>query len=141
MAEAVMRHKVREAGLTDRIQVDSAGTAGWHAGNPPHEGTRNILKQYGIDAAGIHARQVRYEDYTDFRYIIAMDDSNIGNLAAVAPADHQAEVRKLLEFTKSGRGGDVPDPYYTGNFDEVYEMVEEGCERILAYICEREGLA
>ncbi len=135
-----MRHKVNEAGLADRILVDSAGTAGWHDGKPPHEGTRSILKQYGIDDSGMRARQVRRDDYTDFSYIIAMDDSNVSNLEDFAPDEHRVEVRKLLEFTSSGQG-DVPDPYYTGNFEEVYAMVDEGCERLLGYICEREGLA
>lgn len=140
MAEAVFRHKVKVAGLAGSIQVDSAGTGDWHAGEPPHSGTRSILKKYGIDASGITARQVRQDDYREFTYIIAMDESNVRNLASFAPESHGVKVMKLLDFIADAdrAGGDVPDPYYTGNFDEVYELVNEGCERLLAYIREKE---
>lgn len=140
MAEAVFRRKVEEAGLSDRIEADSAGTGNWHTGEPPHEGTRRILKQYGIDDAGIRARQARKDDFHQFRYIIAMDESNVKNLLRLAPAGHGAEVKKLLDFVPERFGKDVPDPYYTGNFEEVYEMVNEGCDRLLAYIREKENL-
>jgi protein-tyrosine phosphatase len=140
MAEAVMRHKVKEAGLSDRIHVDSAGTGDWHIGKPPHEGTREILKQYNVDDTGMRARQVSGHDYSEFGYIIAMDDSNMRNLAALAPGAHKAEVKKLLDFVPARNSGDVPDPYYTGNFEEVYDMVEESCTSLLAYICDKEGI-
>lgn len=140
MAEAVFRRKVEEAGLADRIEADSAGTGDWHTGEPPHEGTRRILKQYGIDDTGIRARQVRKDDFNRFRYIIAMDANNVKNLSHLAPANHSAEVKKLLDFVPDRLERDIPDPYYTGNFQEVYEMVNEGCDRLLAYIREKEGL-
>lgn len=141
MAEAVFRHKVREAGLSDRIEVDSAGTGDWHVGQPPHKGTREILKQYGVSDEGIRARQAAATDFERFRYIIAMDASNVVNLRPWMPAaGHEAEVRKLLDFVPKHQGGDVPDPYYTGNFQEVFDMVDEGCDRLLAYIREKEGL-
>lgn len=140
MAEAVFRSKVRDAGLADRISVDSAGTGDWHLGEPPHEGTRRILKRNSIDFAGLEARQTQSDDFARFRYIVAMDDSNLRNLQPIAPADHQARLCKLLDFSTDRKGGDVPDPYYTGNFDEVYEMVDDACDRLLAYIREIEGI-
>ncbi|MDQ1910480.1 low molecular weight protein-tyrosine-phosphatase [Paenibacillus sp. GD4] len=138
MAEAVFRKKVREAGLEDRIRIDSAGTGSWHIGKPPHEGTRRILKQYGIDTTGMKARQVGAEDFRDYQYIIAMDSSNVRNLEAIAPSGHGAEVRKLLDWAPNAGVTDVPDPYYTGNFEEVYKLVDEACDTLLSYIRERE---
>lgn len=140
MAEAVFRNKVRQAGLEDKIYVDSAGTGDWHLGEPPHEGTRNILKRNSIDFAGIAARQTKTDDFHRFSYIIAMDDSNIRNLASLTPDGHQAKVKKLLDFIPERNGGDVPDPYYTGNFEEVFDMVNDGCERLLTYIRKAERI-
>lgn len=139
MAEAVFRHKVKEAGLAGKIETDSAGTGDWHAGEPPHEGTRRILKQYGIDASGLRARQVSKNDFHEYRYILAMDASNARNLTVLAPAGHGAEMKKLLDLVPGRRDEDVPDPYYTGNFQEVYEMINESCDLLLAYIRDRES--
>lgn len=134
MAEAVMRHKIEAAGLTGRIQVDSAGTGSWHTGNIPHDGTRAILKQYGISDSGILARQVREKDFLDHRYIVAMDAANIGDLKRFAPLEHQSHVALLMDYVTGKEGTPVPDPYYTGNFQEVYEMVDEGCDALLSHI-------
>jgi protein-tyrosine phosphatase len=142
MAEAVFRHKVKQAGLEGKIVIESAGTGDWHIGERPHEGTRNKLDEYRIDHRGMTARQVRAEDFVQFTYIIAMDDSNVRNLQSFAPAldEQRASIRKLLEFAPNRAISDVPDPYYTGNFQEVYEMVEESCENLLAYIREAEDV-
>jgi protein-tyrosine phosphatase len=140
MAEAVFRSHVKNAGLGDKIAVDSAGTGDWHTGKPPHEGTIKILKQYGVDDTGIFARQVRKEDFHDFHYIIAMDDMNVTNLTQWAPNEHKVEVKKLLDFVPKHLGGNVPDPYYTGNFEEVYDMVDEGCSHLLKYILDEQQL-
>ncbi|UJF35417.1 low molecular weight protein-tyrosine-phosphatase [Paenibacillus hexagrammi] len=140
MAEAVFRSKVKEAGLERQIDIDSAGTGDWHLGEPPHEGTRSILKSHGISYDGMKSRLVKTEDFNDYTYIIAMDASNIRNLQTFAPDSYSASIHKLLEFAPDASNGDVPDPYYTGNFNEVFEMVDESCERLLAYIRNREGI-
>jgi protein-tyrosine phosphatase len=144
MAEAVFRHQVKEAGLKHVISIDSAGTGDWHIGHPPHQGTRDILDRYQIAYDGLKARQVRPDDFYQFTYIIAMDDSNVVNLAAFAPEfaenEKRASIHKLLDFTSNRAITEVPDPYYTGKFQEVYEMVEESCSRLLAYIVDQHGL-
>ncbi|WP_028552677.1 low molecular weight protein-tyrosine-phosphatase [Paenibacillus sp. UNC451MF] len=140
MAEAVFRDKVKAAGLEHVIEVDSAGTGDWHIGHPPHEGTRGILEQKGIDYSGIQARQTAAGDFGQFDYIIAMDSSNMSNLKAMTPSGSNAVLKKLLDFIPEHPVQDVPDPYYTGNFDEVFDMVSEGCDRLLAYIKEHETL-
>ncbi|WP_282942132.1 low molecular weight protein-tyrosine-phosphatase [Paenibacillus sp. RC67] len=140
MAEAVFRDKVKTAGLEHVIEVDSAGTGDWHVGHPPHEGTRGILDQHNVDYSGIRARQTKTGDFDQFHYIIAMDSSNMNNLKAMTPPDSKVVLKKLLDFIPGHPVQDVPDPYYTGNFDEVFEMVSVGCDRLLAYIREHEAI-
>lgn len=140
MAEAIFRKKVEAAGLKTKIEMDSAGTGSWHVSKPPHEGTRGILDEYGISYEGMQARQVKEDDLTSFDYIIGMDTENVGNLRAIAGMKKTGEVARLLDFLPTSAIADVPDPYYTGNFKEVYEMVNASCDHLLNYIREREGL-
>ncbi|WP_216829548.1 low molecular weight protein-tyrosine-phosphatase [Alkalihalobacterium elongatum] len=140
MAEAVFRQKVKEADLSDQFEIDSAGTGDWHIGKPPHEGTRGILDQYAIDYSGMKARKVKKSDLQDYHYIIAMDAENLGNLNAMAQYERTGEVARLLDFLPESQVVDVPDPYYTGNFEEVYDLVNKSCEKLLSYICQRENL-
>lgn len=140
MAEAVFRHKVREQGLEESIAVDSAGTGEWHIGESPHQGTRQLLRSKGIDYTGIVARKVQGSDMQNFDYIIAMDTDNLHTLKRIAGNKETGKVARLLDFVPENEESDVPDPYYTGNFDHVYRLVEEGCERLLAYIREQERL-
>lgn len=140
MAEAVMRHKVKEQGLDKHIAVDSAGTGDWHVGSRPHEGTRNVLRKKKIDDTGIVARQVKASDLETFDYILAMDAENLADLERLADNRRTGEMARFLDFVPESEIRDVPDPYFTGNFDEVYAMIDEGCDRLLAHIREREQL-
>lgn len=141
MAEAVFRDQVNRAGLSNQIQIDSAGTGNWHIGKPPHEGTRRILTDKKISYEGITARQVKGTDFQDFDYIIAMDESNVSDLNKwLGKEAPRAALFRLLDFGPERDTKDVPDPYYTGNFDEVYEMVEESCRHLLAWIRAKERL-
>ena len=140
MAEAVFRRQVEEAGLSEVIRTDSAGTGDWHIGHPPHEGTRKVLELNGVSHEGIRARQVSGRDFEEHRYVIAMDASNVRNLASYVPKDFTGELKLLMDFVPGQQGKEVPDPYYTGNFEEVYGMVTDGCARLLAYIRSKEGI-
>lgn len=132
MAEAMFRDMVKKEGLEHRITVDSAGTGDWHVGKPPHHGTRTILEKYEISYEGMQARQFIGKDHTEFDYIIGMDTENIGNIQKLATGnENKAVVKRLLDYVEEAGGKDVPDPYYTGNFDETYELVKQGCERLL----------
>jgi len=133
MAEAVFRHMVAAEGLADRIWIDSAGTGDWHIGKPPHHGTRGILDQYGISYEGLKARQVSTEDFSEFDYIVAMDVQNEKDLRRLSQNDH-AQIVKLLDLVPDLMNKEVPDPYYTGNFEEVYELVGRGCKALLERI-------
>ncbi|MBH0175004.1 low molecular weight phosphotyrosine protein phosphatase [Fictibacillus sp. 23RED33] len=140
MAEAIFRDLVKREGLSEIISIDSAGTGNWHAGEPPHEGTRNILKEHQISYEGQKARQVKTKDLTDYDYIIGMDAENIGNMHRMAGQTQTGMISRLMDFVPEVEKEDVPDPYFTGNFQEVYDLVTIGCERLLIEIKNRESL-
>lgn len=139
MAEAIFRHEVAAAHLQDRITIDSAGTGNWHTGKPPHEGTRRILDQYRISYEGQKARQVAEADFTEFDYIVAMDARNAEDLRALSNLE-KARIIRLLDLVPESVLKDVPDPYYTGNFEEVYELLIEGCSALLELVRQEKGL-
>ena len=133
-AEGVMRRLLDEAGLADRVEVESAGTGGWHAGEPPDERATLAARRRGITLAGA-AQQVRAADFREFDLLIAMDRGNLRELLAVAPDEDAAEkVRLLREFDPASAGDlDVPDPYYGGDrgFETVLDLVEAACRGLL----------
>jgi protein-tyrosine phosphatase len=135
-AEGVMRHLVREAGLQGRIEVDSAGTGDWHAGDPPDERATAAAARRGIALEG-SARTVRPEDFERHDLLLAADRRNLSVLRSMAPdAEARAKVRLLREFDPASAGApdlDVPDPYYGGadGFEEVLDLVEAACRGLL----------
>lgn len=137
MAEAVFQKMVDEAGLSNQITVDSAGTGSWHVGEKAHRGTRRVLSQHGIEYNG-RARQVRSQDLDPQTYVIAMDQSNLTDLER-AFGSHP-RLYRLLDFASQNEVRDVPDPYYNGNFEYVYQLVSDGCAGLLATIREQEGI-
>lgn len=130
MAEAVLRHKINERGLSQKIVVDSAGTGDWHIGKEPHEGTRRILDQYGISYENMAARLVSSKDFRNFDYIVCMDKSNGVNVRKV-PGGEDAELLFFMDLLPEEELREVPDPYYTGNFEQVYDLINAGCEVLL----------
>jgi protein-tyrosine phosphatase len=138
MAEAVFQQLVDEAGLTDKFNIDSAGTGSWHVGEKAHPGTRAILKEHGIGYNG-RSRQITGQDMADLQTcIITMDQSNSNNLRRQFGA--HTNLHRLLDFSNQKAESDVPDPYYTNNFEYVYQLVADGCRGLLETIRQREGL-
>lgn len=134
MAEAIFRDLVKKEDLSDNIEVDSSGTGNWHIGDLPHEGTRLLLDQKKISYEGILARQVKEQDWDDFDYIIAMDEQNIADLGNIRKLSDSAVVAKLMDFVEDPEEQNVPDPYYTGDFDYTYQLVSIGCMQLLNFI-------
>jgi protein-tyrosine phosphatase len=138
MAEAVMRHFVEQEGLSHLVEIDSAGTGDWHIDKEPHEGTRNLLDEKRISYKGMAARQVNTSDLHQFTYIVCMDNQNLKDVQRVFQNATAAGARgKVITFMSLVTGAhvtEVPDPYYTGNFEEVYELVEQGCRTLLTQI-------
>ncbi|WP_342414550.1 low molecular weight protein-tyrosine-phosphatase [Paenibacillus sp. FSL R10-2782] len=135
MGEAVLRHKAQERGLGAKIRVDSAETGDWHIGNPPHEGTLKQLKLHGISEQGIQARQMKSHDFEAFDYIVCMDDSNERNMRKLA-GGAEADILKFMDLLPQEKLREVPDPYFTGNFEETYRLMDAGCNALLDKIIE-----
>lgn len=138
MAEAVFQQLVNEAGLSEQIKLDSAGTGSWHIGEKAHAGTRRILEEHNIPYDG-RARQVRPNDMMDReQFIIAMDESNLNDLQR-RYGDHP-RLYRLLDFASQTGIKDVPDPYYNDNFETVFQLVTDGCRGLLRHIREEAGI-
>ena len=135
-AEGVMRSLVLEAGMADRIEVDSAGTGAWHVGSAPDARASAAARGRGVVLEGA-ARRVRREDFEDFDLLLAMDRENLRELRRLAPGEQErAKVRLLREFDPACAGAedlDVPDPYYgvDDGFAEVFELVQRACRGLL----------
>jgi protein-tyrosine phosphatase len=133
-AEGAMRRLVSQAGLDDRVEIESAGTGGWHVGEPPDERATLAARRRGITLSGA-AQQVTPEDFRRFDLLIALDRANLRELLALAPDEEAAEkVRLLREFDPAASGDlDVPDPYYGGDrgFETVLDLVEAACRGLL----------
>ena len=129
MAEFVMKKLVSDAGLSDRIYIESAATSTEELGNPVYPPARKKLASVGINCDGKTARQMRKDDYNEFDYLIGMDSANIYNMTRIAGGDPDGKIYKLMSFAGSNK--DVADPWYTRNFDITYEDVLEGCTALL----------
>ncbi len=129
MAESVMSHLITTHHLSHAITVASAATSREEIGNPPHHGTVCKLQQVGIPVVPHRAVQMTKRDYDQYDYLVGMDDWNIRNMNRITGGDPENKICKLLSFAGSDR--DIADPWYTGNFDETYEDVLEGCEALL----------
>ncbi len=129
MAEFLLKDMVAKAGLSDRFQISSAATSAEEIGNPVHYGTRDKLRSVGISTAGKYARQMTKKDYAEYDYLIGMDAWNIRNMLRITGGDPGHKVYRLLDFTAHPR--DIADPWYTGDFEEAYADILEGCEGLL----------
>ncbi|ECL8004645.1 low molecular weight phosphotyrosine protein phosphatase [Listeria innocua] len=136
MAEGLFRKEVANAGLTDEIEIDSAATGTWNLGKPAHRGTREVLKKHGINYEAMRARKVTDADFEQADYIIGMDQNNIADLNALNK-NKDVTIRSLMSFVSGKEEEEIPDPYYTGDFDETERMVTEGVKALLAFITKK----
>ena len=122
-AEAVLRERLREAGLQGRVEVDSAGTGSWHIGMPPDARSQRHAKLRGYDLAKLRGRQVSDVDFDRFDLVLAMDDDNLADLEQMKPPHAHAEVRLFAAQA-------VPDPYHgpAAGFDHVLDLIERASE-------------
>ena len=132
MAESVMTYIVTKKHLQHQFQIASAATSREEIGNGPHYGTVTKLRAVGIPVIPHRAVQMTREDYRKYDYLIGMDQMNIRNMQRISGGDPEHKIFKLLDFGRFPR--DIADPWYTGNFDETYEDILEGCEALLNYL-------
>ncbi|MCR5624704.1 MAG: low molecular weight phosphotyrosine protein phosphatase [Lachnospiraceae bacterium] len=132
MAQFVMEDMVKKEHLENVIQVESAATSTEEIGNPPHYGTVQKMREMNIPMRKHYATRMTKSDYRKYDYIIGMDQWNYNNIMRIIGKDPDNKVSLLLDFTDSP--GTIADPWYTGNFDETYRDVKNGCEGLLKYL-------
>ena len=137
MAEAVFIRLVEEAGLDDQIEIDSAGTESYHVGQSAHRGTLKVLEQQGIAYDG-RSRQVTRADLQRYDYMVVMDNDNMADLRYMGGT--KGVLAHLLDFAPNQPVREVPDPYYSGGFQQVYDLVLAGGQGLLAKIRQDHGL-
>ena len=130
LAEGVFKHHARQRGVLASFEVDSAGTGGWHAGEPPDPRTIEIALRHGV-TLDCKARQVRRDDFKRFDLLLCMDEDNREHLAELGAPDEKLKL--LLEFDSKAPMREVPDPYYGGidGFMTVYTLVNSACAALL----------
>ena len=135
-AEGVFQDLVSREGLTDRIQIASAGTHGWHVGNPPDPRSVEAAARRGIDLSGQRSQQFRAADHDRHDYVLAMDRENLQFLRQLHNDAARARLSLFLEFAPHIRETDVPDPYYGAGdgFEIVLDMIEAASAGLLADI-------
>jgi protein-tyrosine phosphatase len=138
-AEAVLREIAAREAPDLGIEVDSAGTAGYHIGSPPDERSQEAARRRGYDMAPLRARIVEPEDFERFDLILAMDRDNLSILRRRAPVAARERVRLFLEFAPDAGVTEVPDPYYGGasGFEQVLDLVEAAARGLIAHLRER----
>lgn len=133
LAEGVFRHLARQGGVEDRFEIDSAGTAGYHVGDPPDARSVATARARGVEVGG-QGRQLAERDLLHYDYVIAMDSENLADVRRLAGRrGGTARIHLLRDWDLEGKGGDVPDPYYGGphGFEKVHDIVERSCARLL----------
>ncbi|PXW26294.1 low molecular weight protein-tyrosine-phosphatase [Paraburkholderia caballeronis] len=132
-AEGVMRRLVADAGLVERIGVDSAGTGDWHIGEAPDERARQAAGRRGYDLSALRARQIDAGDFGRFDLVVAMDDANVTALHRVCPPAQREKIRLLMDFAPQAGSRVVADPYFGGaaGFEAVLDQCEAACAGLL----------
>lgn len=138
-AEAVMQAKIADAGLSDEIFCDSAGTIGYHAGERADSRMREHASRRGYNLLS-RSRKITAKDFETFDYIFVMDDDNHRELMRLA-GPHEGKVRRMTDSCRTHSDSRVPDPYYGGaaGFEHVLDLLEDACENLLVELQERTG--
>ena len=140
-AHGVLSKLVIDKSLGTSIVVDSAGTGDWHLGESPDARSKLAALTRGYDISKLTARQVASEDFSEFDYLLAMDEHNLSDLNKLCPEEYKHKLKLLLSFGSSEEIS-VPDPYYGGSsgFENVLDLIEDACEGYLNYIISKHSL-
>lgn len=128
-AEGVLRHFA-----AGRLEVDSAGTGSWHIGKAPYPPAIKAAAERGYDISGLRARQFSTQDFADFDLILAMDHQNFDDIEGLRPAGSETPVRLFLSYAEGVVHDEVPDPYYTGDFEEALDLIETAAKALVASV-------
>ncbi|HEY1036318.1 MAG TPA: low molecular weight protein-tyrosine-phosphatase [Pseudoxanthomonas sp.] len=134
MAEGALRACLDASPLAGRVEVESAGTGGWHAGEPPDHRAIACARSHGVDISGQRARQLRPTDFDDYDWLLCADAGNLGDVRKLAPAARRDRVVLLLDWAGIEPGGEVPDPYTGGpeDFRQVWRLVDSAAQAVVA---------
>ncbi len=134
LAEGALRAAADRAGV--EVELDSAGTGGWHAGEAPDRRAQAAAIRHGTDISDLRARQVRVDDFRRFDHVFALDRQNLRDLQAIRPADATAELRLLMDLVPGREGSSVADPYYgeDRDFDTTWDEVNAAAEVLVAQL-------
>ena len=133
VAEGILREKINQHQLD--VTVDSAGTSGWHDGEPPDPRSIKSAASHGIDISQQVSRKLSVEDFEAFDLIFAMDRNNLENIKAVCPPQYLDKVDLILNVDQPGSNREVPDPYYTSDgFEEVHLLLDSACDALVKRI-------
>ena len=135
MAEYVMKHLVKQAGIADQFEIASAATSTEEIGNAVYPPARRKLAEHGIGCAGHAARQLTKHDYVYWDLLIGMDRANIRNMQRICGGDPAGKIRLLMSY--AGKEQEVADPWYTGDFEATWQDVSEGCRAVLSDILKK----
>lgn len=132
LGEGILRHQANAQGFGHLVDIESAGTGGWHQGDPPDHRSIKVARGHGVDISRQRARQLRQDDFSTFDLIFAMDRDNLRNIVRIAPHDSPADIHLFMDFV-GNTSRDVPDPYYGdfSDFERVFAMVDEGCRDLI----------
>ena len=132
MAEFIMKDMAERQGVSHKMQIASCATSTEEIGNAVYPPAKRELARHGLSTGNKRAVQLTKSDYNDYDLLVAMDSNNIRNIYRMIGDDHLGKVKKLMDYT--GRGGDVADPWYCGNFDRTYEDIYEGCSALMEHL-------
>ena len=137
-AEAIFRKLASENGLSDHLEIDSAGTHGFHAGRPPDARSIEHAARRGFDLKALRAREVVPADFERFDHVIAMDEENVRHLQAFCPDHHSKKITLLLDYARDSKYREVPDPYQgkAKDFELALDLIEQGCRGLVDHLLE-----
>lgn len=130
-AEGAFRAQMQKRGIQDLFDIDSAGTHAYHIDERPDVRAQATAHKYKVDLSTQRARQVHQSDFYYYDYIFAMDTSNLADLQDICPPEHQHKLALMLDNIPKNNGKGVPDPYFEGRFDEVFEMLNRASDFLL----------
>ena len=135
-AHGVLERKIADAGLADRIHVDSAGTHDYHVGRPPDERAQAHALRRGVNLSAQRARQLTRRDFADFDLVLVMDEANESAARALCAPDQRPKLRRLTDFCTRHQANEVPDPYSGGDagFEQVLDLDHDAADGVLAAI-------
>ena len=139
-AEGAFRPQVVKRDVEYLFEIDSAGTHAYHIGEQPDSRSQLAANKYQVDLSYQRARQVHECDFYHYDYIFAMDASNLSILQSICPSEHQTKLSLMLDNMPNNQGRSVPDPYFEGRFDEVFEMLDRASGFLLQSLLKKSGL-